>query len=65
MEKRKEQVEEIDDIERRFWGFIFIHNTKSSSFGVTQKLYWGFWRVYMNSSNLIYIVIVFLKLKIY
>jgi hypothetical protein len=41
LEKRKEQVEEIDDIERRrFWGFIFIHNTKSSSFGVTQKLYW-------------------------
>jgi len=25
----------------------------------------GFWKVYMNSSNLIYIVIIFLKLKIY
>jgi len=39
--KRKEQVEEIDDVERgRLWGFIFLHNTKSSSFGGTQKLYW-------------------------
>jgi len=25
----------------------------------------GVWRVYMNSSNLIYVVIIFLKLKIY
>jgi len=25
----------------------------------------GFWGVYMNSSNLIYVVIIFLKLKIY
>ena len=65
--KRKEQVEEIDDIERRgFWGFIFLHNTKPSSFGGTQKLYWrGFWSVYMSSSNLTYVVIIFLKLKIY
>jgi len=31
--KRKEQVEEIYDIERgRFWGVTFFHNTKPSSF---------------------------------
>jgi len=36
-----EQVEGIDDIERgRLWGFIFLHNTKFSSFGRTKKLYW-------------------------
>jgi len=39
--KRKEQMEEIDDIERgRLWGLIFLHKTKSSSFGGTQKLHW-------------------------
>jgi len=33
-------MEEIYDIERgRLWRFIFLHNTKSSSFGGTQKLY--------------------------
>jgi len=32
--KRKEQMEEIYDIERRrLLRFIFLHNTKSSSFG--------------------------------
>jgi hypothetical protein len=40
LEKRNEQVEEIDDIERgRLWGFLFLHNTKSFSFRGTQKLY--------------------------
>ena len=35
--KCKEQVEEIDDIERgKFWGFIFLHSTKSFSFRGTQ-----------------------------
>jgi len=53
LEKRKEQVKEIDDIERRFWGFIFLHNTKSSSFGGNSKIvleegFGGFRRVYMN-----------------
>jgi len=41
-------------------GLIFLHNTKPSSFGGTKKLYWR--RVYMNSSNLIYVVIIFLKI---
>jgi len=39
--KRKEQIEEIEDIEiRRLWGFIFLRNTKSSFFGETQILNW-------------------------
>ena len=39
--KRKEQVEEMDDIvSERHWGFIFLHKTIFSSFGGTQKLYW-------------------------
>jgi len=34
-------VEEIYEIEwGRLWGFIFLYNTKSSSFVGTQKLYW-------------------------
>jgi len=38
--KLKEQVKEIDDIKRgRLWGFIFLHNTKPSSFGGTKKLH--------------------------
>jgi len=33
LKKMKEQVEEMDHIERgKLWGFIFLHNTKSSSF---------------------------------
>jgi len=60
LEKRKEQVEEIETLGGKGFGVnFFIHNTKSLSFGVTQKLYWG--RVYMNFSNSIYIVIIFLK----
>jgi len=55
-----------------FGGLTFLHNTKPSSFEGTKKLYWrrvlgglgGSWGVYMNSSNLIYVVILFLKLKI-
>jgi len=40
-------VEEIDDNERkRFWGFIFLHDTKSSSFGELKNcIGGGFWRV--------------------
>jgi hypothetical protein len=31
--KRKEQVEEIDDVKRgKLWEFIFLDNIKSSSF---------------------------------
>jgi len=38
--KLKEQVKEIDNIKRgRLWGFIFLHNTKPSSFGGTKKLH--------------------------
>jgi len=41
LEKKKEHVEEKDDVEReRLWEFIFLHNTKSFSFRGTQKLYW-------------------------
>jgi len=44
-------------------------NIKASSFGGTKNCigggFWGFGRVYMNSSNFIYVVIIFLKLKIY
>jgi len=52
-----------------FGGLTFLHNTKPSSFGGTKKFvldegFGGFWRVYMNSSNLTYVVILFLKLKI-
>jgi len=65
--KRKEQVEEIDDIERgMLWGFIFLHNQNPSHLGELKNCNGGgFWRGYMNSSNLIYLVIIFLKLKIY
>ena len=68
--KKKEQVE-VEEKEtilrgKDFGVHFFSHNTKSSSFGRTQKLYWmrfwGFWKVYINSSNLIYVVIIFLKL---
>jgi hypothetical protein len=53
-------VEEIEENERGWhWGLTFLHNIKFSSFGeLTNCIGGGFWRVYMNSSNLI------LKLKI-
>jgi len=35
--RRNDQVKEIDDIQRgRLWGFIFLHNTKFSSFEGTK-----------------------------
>jgi len=41
LKKMKEQVEEIDDIKKEgLWGFIFLHNTKFSSFERTKILYW-------------------------
>jgi len=60
-------VEEIEDIERRgFGGIIFLQNIKPSSLGELKNCIGeGFERVYMNSSNLIYIVLIFLKLKTY
>jgi len=63
-------VEKIDDIGMKgFVRFIFLQNIKPSSFGELKNCigggFWGFGRVYMNSSNLIYVVIIFLKLKIY
>jgi len=34
-------VEEVEENGRGgLWGLIFLHNTKLSSFGETQKLYW-------------------------
>jgi len=52
-----------------FRGLTFLHDIKPSSFGGIKKLYCrrvlgGFLRIYMNSSNLLYIVILFIKLKI-
>jgi len=42
-EKKNEQVEKIDDVERgRLWRLIFLHNTKFSSFKGTQKILRGF-----------------------
>jgi len=48
-----------------FGALTFLHNTKPSSFGGTKKLYWR--RVLeglYEFSNLIYVVIIFFKLKI-
>jgi hypothetical protein len=57
-------MEEIEDIgRRRLWGAYFSSKYKTVLVLGTKKLYWR--RVYMNSLNLIYIVIIFLKLKIY
>jgi len=48
-----------------FGGLTFLRNTKPSSFRELKNcIAEGFWRVYMISSNLIYVVIFFLKLKI-
>jgi len=64
-------VEKIEEFGMKgFGGLIFLQNIKLSSFEGTKKLYvveegfGGFERVYVNFSNLIY-VIIFLKLKIY
>jgi hypothetical protein len=68
LEKRKEQVKEIDDIGKRgLWGIYFSSKYKTLLIWGTKKLYWrrvvgGFGRVFMNCLNLIYVVIIFLKL---
>jgi len=53
---------------KSFGRLIFLHNTKLFSFGELKNciggMFLGFWKVYMNFLNLIYIVIIFLKLKI-
>jgi len=52
--------------EESFERFIFLRNTKPFLFGKLKIcIGGGFLGIYMNSSNLIYIIIVFLKLKIY
>ena len=60
-------MEEIEDIGRRgITGLIFLQNIKSSLFEELKNcIEGGFEMVYMNSSNLIYVVIIFLKLIIY
>jgi len=69
--EKKKKVEETEDIWRRgFGGLIFLQNIKLSSFEEIKKIIFeegfrGFGRVYINSSNLIFIVIIFLKLNIY
>jgi len=41
LKKSDEQVKEIEILGGKgFGGFIFLHNTKSFSFGGTKKLYW-------------------------
>jgi len=67
LEKRKEQVEEIGNIEKgRLWdSFFFIIQNPLSIWGnskfILEQGFEGFWRSYMNSLNLIYVVIIFLK----
>ena len=60
--------------EEGFWGLIFFQNIKHSSFGSLKNCSGslkkkcsggGFWWVYVNSLNLIYVVIIFLKLEKY
>ena len=61
-------MEEIEDIGRRGFGeLIFLLNIKPSLFWGTKKvaLEEGFGKVYMIFSNLLYVLIIFLKLKIY
>jgi len=45
--------------------FFFIIQNLPHLGELKNCIVWGFWRIYMNSSNLIYVVIIFLKLKIY
>jgi len=48
-----------------FGGSTFLHNTKPLSFWELKNCIGEeFWKVYMNSSNLFYVDIIFLKLKI-
>jgi len=47
-----------------FGGLTFLHNTQPFSFGELKNcIGGGFWGVYMNFLNLIYVVILLLKLK--
>jgi len=57
----KDQVEEIDDIEKESF-FLIIQNPLiwGDSKIVLTENFGGFWEVYMNSSNLIYVVIILL-----
>jgi len=59
-------VKEIEENGRGgHWGLIFFIIQNSPHLGELKSCIGGwFWRVYMNSSNLIYVVIIFLKLKI-
>jgi len=52
-------------MEREGFGrFVFLHNIKSSLFERIQELYWRrVLRDYMNSSKLMYVVIIFLNKK--
>jgi len=49
-------------------GLFFLQNIKPFLFGELKNCigegFWRFKRVYMNSSNLFYVVIIFLKLKL-
>lgn len=65
--KRKEEVERMKSFGR--WGplgFSFLHNIKSSQFGGLKNcIVRGVWRVWVNFSNSIYVVIILSKLKIH
>jgi len=60
-------VEEIDDIEEESFGGSFFVIIQNICHLRELKNYIGkeFWTIYMNSSNLTYVVIIFLNLKIY
>jgi len=62
-------MKQIEDNRRgEFWRFIFLYNTKKKSFGELKNCIGGGFEgigVYMNYSYLIYVVMIFLKLKIY
>ena len=64
--KMNDQVGEIEENERGGFGglaFLQIQNPPHLE-ELKNCIGGGFWRINMNSSNLIYVVIIFLKLKI-
>jgi len=66
--KRKYRVDEIEDFGiGGIWGvlFFFIIQNPPNLGELKNCIGGGFWRVYMISSNPIYVIIIFLKLKLY
>jgi len=64
--KQMKDVINGEDPNPSYGGYTFLQNIKLSSLEeLTNCIGGGFERVYINYSNLIYVVIIFLKLKIY